>query len=146
MPNIPHQGTSPLLNDGANYKIWRNVKHYGAVGDGVHDDTAAIQAAINDGGRVPGGLGAGGFTGQPALVYIPAGTYLVSGQIQFFIGTQVIGDAISYPTIKAVAGFRQANIIQGQDPAQGSTTNFFIGIRNVNIDSTAVAATQGMCS
>jgi hypothetical protein len=43
----------------------RNVKDYGAFGDGAHDDTAAIQAAINslptDGGTV----------------IIPAGTYLI---------------------------------------------------------------------
>ena len=45
-----------------------DVKFYGAVGDGVHDDTAAIQAAIN------AAYAAGGGT-----VYIGAGTYIVSG-------------------------------------------------------------------
>src|SRR6478735_11405893 len=43
----------------------RSVKTYGAVGDGRHDDTAAIQAAINS---LPG---AGG------TVTIPAGTYMI---------------------------------------------------------------------
>jgi len=43
----------------------RSVKTYGAVGDGKHDDTAAIQAAINS---LPS---AGG------TVTIPAGTYLI---------------------------------------------------------------------
>lgn len=43
----------------------RNVKNYGAYGDGVHDDTAAIQAAINS-------LPTTGGT-----VFVPAGTYLV---------------------------------------------------------------------
>jgi hypothetical protein len=42
-----------------------DVRNYGAFGDGVHDDTAAIQAAINalptDGGTV----------------YVPAGTYMI---------------------------------------------------------------------
>lgn len=41
-----------------------NVKDFGAVGDGVTDDTAEIQAAINSGA---------------ASVYFPAGTYLVKG-------------------------------------------------------------------
>ena len=42
-----------------------NVRNRGAYGDGVHDDTTAIQNAIND-------LPAAGGT-----VYLPAGTYLV---------------------------------------------------------------------
>lgn len=41
-----------------------NVKAFGAVGDGIADDTAKIQAALN--------------TGSGATVYIPKGTYLVS--------------------------------------------------------------------
>jgi hypothetical protein len=43
----------------------RNVKNYGARGDGLHDDTAGIQAAINS-------LPSSGGT-----VTIPAGTYLI---------------------------------------------------------------------
>jgi hypothetical protein len=44
-----------------------NVKDFGAVGDGVTDDTAAIQSAIN--------------SGYGKAVYIPAGTYLVTSTI-----------------------------------------------------------------
>ena len=43
----------------------RSVKSYGAVGDGIHDDTAAFQAAINS-------LPSSGGT-----VTVPAGTYLI---------------------------------------------------------------------
>jgi len=42
-----------------------SVKDFGAVGNGVADDTAAIQAAIN----------------ASTVVYIPEGTYLISGPI-----------------------------------------------------------------
>lgn len=48
----------------ANDTVFTNVKGFGAVGDGVTDDTAAIQAAIDV-----------TTTGQ---VYFPAGTYLIS--------------------------------------------------------------------
>jgi hypothetical protein len=47
--------------------IFTNVKDYGAVGDGVADDTAAIQAAIT-------ALGS-----QGGVVYLPPGNYLLNG-------------------------------------------------------------------
>ena len=40
-----------------------SVKDFGAVGDGVHEDTAAIQAAVN-------------FVPEGGRIYFPAGTYL----------------------------------------------------------------------
>jgi polygalacturonase len=46
---------------------WYSVKDYGAVGDGVADDTASIQGAIDACDAAGGGV-----------VYVPAGTYLVS--------------------------------------------------------------------
>jgi Pectate lyase superfamily protein len=54
----------------------KNVKDYGAKGDGVTDDTAAIQRAISE-GRSWGV----DYSGKPRSVYFPAGTYLVSNTI-----------------------------------------------------------------
>jgi len=49
-----------------------NVREFGAVGDGVVDDTLAIQSAIN----------AANFTnGLPRRVYLPAGTYRISSAL-----------------------------------------------------------------
>ena len=43
----------------------RNVRNYGAYGDGKHDDTAGIQRAINS------------LPSTGGTVYVPAGTYLI---------------------------------------------------------------------
>ena len=52
-----------------------SVKDFGAVGDGVADDTAAIQAAIDSVFNTGGGT-----------VYLPAGTYLVSSIVKNWTG------------------------------------------------------------
>lgn len=53
----------------ATYQVFRNVREYGATGDGQTDDTAAINAAIAAGDRC--GDNADSCTTAPALVYIP---------------------------------------------------------------------------
>lgn len=57
-----------------------SVKDFGAYGDGVHDDTAAINAAISF------AYAAGGGT-----VYVPIGAYLVSGNIVLYPGVSFVG-------------------------------------------------------
>lgn len=89
------------------------------------------------GGRCGGGK-CGGTTGKPALIYIPPGTYLLSSTVQLLINTQIIGDGINFPTLKAPANATNGTIvISGYDDGQPALNNFFIGIRNVNIDTTA---------
>lgn len=50
---------------------WWSVRSYGAIGDGVTDDTSAIQAAINDCHAGGGGI-----------VFFPNGTYLIGGALR----------------------------------------------------------------
>ncbi|RKN81996.1 glycosyl hydrolase family 28-related protein [Paenibacillus ginsengarvi] len=59
----------PERNVAAKLRESVSVKDFGAIGDGIADDTAAIQAAVNS-------LTRGG------LLFIPAGTYKISDTIQ----------------------------------------------------------------
>ena len=43
MANIKHQGLAAFNSDPSGYQVFRNVKDFGAKGDGVTDDTAAIK-------------------------------------------------------------------------------------------------------
>ncbi|KAK3296411.1 pectate lyase superfamily protein-domain-containing protein [Chaetomium fimeti] len=92
MANMVQNGVSPFAPSG--YRVWRNVKDFGAVGDGVTDDTAAINLAISSGGRC--GLGCGSTSTLFAVVYFPPGTYLVSSSIIQYYMTQLVGDASNF--------------------------------------------------
>jgi hypothetical protein len=88
MIDMEQRGSSPYAPAG--YQVWRNVKDFGAIGDGIHDDTAAINNAISSGGRC--GPNCGSSTIFPAVVYFPPGTYLVSVPIIQYYNTQFLGD------------------------------------------------------
>jgi len=64
------------------------VKDFGAVGDGVTDDTAAIQRAVTERNRC-GPSACESTTTTPAMVYFPEGTYLISSSIVDYYYTQV---------------------------------------------------------
>jgi hypothetical protein len=79
-----------------------NVRDYGAKGDGVTDDTAAINAAL---------AASGGDTGtlfwQNRMVYLPNGTYLVSGPLakhyangEFGSGLMLFGESRAHTIIR----------------------------------------------
>ncbi|KAL2141294.1 hypothetical protein VTI28DRAFT_2528 [Corynascus sepedonium] len=148
MENLDNLGTQPFGND-ASYKVFRNVKDYGAKGDGVTDDTVAINNAISDGNRC--GENCYESTVKSAVIYFPPGTYLVSGSIIAYYHSQLVGDPTNLPVIKAAASFVGLGVIStdvyvpnGGTGIDGNakewyinTANFYRQIRNFVIDITA---------
>ena len=140
---IKHNGISPGSASGKNWVVFRNVKEYGAKGDGTTDDTAAIQKAISTGDSAgERSSGKFGSTGQPAVVYFPAGTYVVSSTVKNYIGTVLMGDPITRPTIKASASFKGTAMINGVDPRYPGLVAFYHEIKNLIFDSTAIPPTS----
>jgi glucan 1,3-beta-glucosidase len=134
---IDHNGLSPFVANATDWKVYRNVKAYGAVGDGTTDDSLAIQAAINDGDRGPGGNGRG-TTGAPAVIYFPTGTYLMANPIQLYVDTVMLGNPISRPILQASSNFSGNTLVYSKDPSLDATTNFYITVKNFVLDSTLV--------
>jgi hypothetical protein len=85
-----------------------NVKtQFGAKGDGVTDDTAAIQAALNaypNGGRI---------------IYLPNGTYLVSNTLSWPAGTPGTGNDYKNTILQGQS--QQGTIVKLRDSAPGYT-------------------------
>ncbi len=98
-PAQPTHADTVILPDASDeefvgpFPSWRNVKtHYGAVGDGVTDDTAALNAALLD-------LRLARNNGWSVL-YLPAGTYRVTSTLvntqridhNDYLGFSIIGE------------------------------------------------------
>jgi glucan 1,3-beta-glucosidase len=94
LESVKHQGLASFNPNPDNYTVFRNVKEFGARGDGVTDDTAAIQRAVTQGNRC-GPSQCESSTNTPALVYFPEGTYLISTSIIDYYYTQVCFSTLS---------------------------------------------------
>lgn len=79
-----------------------NVKAYGALGDGIADDTVAIQAALTAG------------AGQEVYFPKPANQYVISAQLNVSAGTHLRGDGAESTTIflKANSNVTMISIVQ----------------------------------
>jgi hypothetical protein len=100
-----------------------NVRTMGAVGNGVHDDTTAIQAAIN---ALPA---AGG------VVYLPAGTYKITNVLTVRSNLTVVGDHMTATQIVQANAAKQA--FYGADITGGLT------IRDMRLTGPSNGVTPG---
>ncbi|KAK5132529.1 hypothetical protein LTR08_008913 [Meristemomyces frigidus] len=126
-----HRNGAVYGNDNAKYPLFRNVKGFGATGDGTTDDTDAINIAINYTGTAETrcGVGCNSSTITPALVYFPPGKYLISSPIIMDYYTQLVGDATDLPTIVGSEGFKGMALLDA-DPYGNFGVNWFINQNN----------------
>lgn len=96
-----------------------SVKDFGAVGDGVTDDTAAIQAAVD--------------SGNP--VFFPSGTYALDGTIDIGAGAKLYGSGIG-KSILLQTNAGSAHVID----ALSTSTKGGIEIVGLTIDCNGVDA------
>lgn len=119
-----------------------NVKGYGAKGDGVTDDSAAVQEAINAAGAAGGGT-----------VYFPQGTYKVNSTIVIGNGTGPSGNS-SYHFVRLQGAGRgidsllqpAATSIKWGGPSGGTVIDikgmiYGVGISDMRIQGSVSAAT-----
>jgi hypothetical protein len=125
LPPLP----PPVIRALPDASTWVNLQSLGAKGDGVTDDTAAIEAAIRD----------------HSTLYIPSGRYLVSRTILLKPDTILIGLhpsttqfdlADSNPAFDGPGG----PVALLQTPSGGSNIVTGIGLYTGGINSRAVAA------
>ncbi|KAL6706614.1 exo-1,3-beta-glucanase [Coniothyrium glycines] len=147
--DLSGKGRAAFNANPGGYKVFRNVKEYGARGDGVTDDSDAFNRAISDGNRC-GPWVCDSSTDTPAVVYVPSGTYLINKPIIFYYMTQLIGNPKDLPVLKAASTLQALALIDASPyrntdgkPGWTSTNLFMRQIRNLIIDGTAVPATSG---
>ena len=91
---------------------FRDAAAFGAVGDGVHDDTLALRAAID---FERGGDAGSDADKSAAFVYLRNGTYLVSDTLVLWKWTKLAGNAVCPPTVvlaPAASGFGDAGALK----------------------------------
>lgn len=150
LETIQRQGQAPFNPNKESYQVFRDVKKMGAKGDGVTDDTDAINAIIAQGDRC--GEGCDSSTTTPALIYFPAGTYIISKPLIQYYYTQFVGDPLNMPVLKASANFEGMGLIDadpyipGGDGANWYTNqnNFYRQVRNFVIDISQTKAAAGI--
>ena len=104
------------------FASWLNLKSdFGAVGDGVTDDTIALQSALN-------ALQAA--SAHSSVLYIPSGTYKITSGLSY-----ISTNCATYCTGKSVIGENPANtVLQWQGSASSGPMLTLDGINRMQFD------------
>src|SRR5438552_10740284 len=103
-----------------------DVRNFGARGDGVANDTAALQAAIDAAGAAGGGL-----------VAVPSGVYMVD-PLALRTGVALVGDGVGATVMRL-----RASAVEHNDMLHALDTQR-VSIRSMTVDVDAASqATQG---
>ncbi|KAK6507602.1 hypothetical protein TWF481_006029 [Arthrobotrys musiformis] len=128
--NFHHKLPNRLWHKNSSYPVYRNVKCWGAKGDGVTDDTDAIIRALTE-GKTCQGSNCKNFYIPPSLVYFPKGEYIVGKTLPIYKNTQVIGSAWQQPVIRTKGTFTGSAIFETKVKENiGGAIGDFITLKN----------------
>jgi hypothetical protein len=109
---------------------------YGARGDGLSDDRAAIQAAIDDAARAGGGI-----------VYLPAGNYLLNSVqrqdwtryylLNYFSDVALVGAGRDQTTLRAGPGMPHLTRVLSANSADGTSKVSGVLFQDFTVDGAA---------
>jgi glucan 1,3-beta-glucosidase len=109
---------------GAGYKVFRNVRDYGAKGNGDNDDWVAINRAISDGNRC--GEGCSATSTKGAIIFFPPGNYTISKPIVQLYYTTFIGDPEDRPYISPSRDFSGMALIDTDSYSDVDGQNWWV--------------------
>jgi hypothetical protein len=115
--------TRPL---GAKINDIASVKDFGAKGDGVTDDTAAINSAIEDLLYNEGTVNNSTIINR-VFLYFPAGVYLISETLLLYPFVTFIGNGIEKTIIKAQSGYSDPYMAETCDSEGNTAANIGSG-------------------
>ena len=113
-----------------------NVLSYGAKGDGLTDDTAAVQNALDSAHKAG------------CVVFFPAGVYMVSG-VTVNSSVSIIGEGQDSSVLRLISGSVGASVVksEGFDTLTGTNNNGGVSgvtIRDITLDGNGVLGSFGL--
>jgi hypothetical protein len=122
----PAGSGAEATNVQAKLREFVSVKDFGAVGNGVDDDTSAIQAALTAGDTV----------------YAPAGTYKITSGLVIPTGGRFVGDGVGQTIIAAAISSGIAISVGGAATSTSSSSVEKMSLTNVGGSTTGTVGVQ----